>query len=235
MERTTPRLAVLIDADNTSAKHADAIFQEIANMGEANVRRIYGNFTSDRLKGWRDVLAPLAIVPQQQFDYTTGKNAADILLVIDAMDLMHAGQVDGYCLVSSDSDFTRLAQRLRESGAVVYGFGAKKTPESFRNACSRFLYLENLGSLGQETKKKEDDGVKEPPSKAVPLIRKAMEGAWSADDWIDLAVVGHRLNNLASDFDPRSFGHASLLGVVEATGRFLVDRPEKGGVRIKRK
>ena len=142
--KTGASLAVLIDADNASAAHARAIFEEVATLGEANVRRIYGDFAAERLKGWRKVIQPLAILPQQQFNYTKGKNAADIALVIDAMDLMHRGDLDGFCLVSSDSDFTRLAQRLREDGAAVYGFGAKKTPEAFRNACTRFIYVENL-------------------------------------------------------------------------------------------
>ncbi len=232
-------LAILIDADNTSARYAYAIFEEIATLGAANVRRIYGDFSSDRLKGWREVIQPLAIVAQQQFNYTTGKNAADITLVIDAMDLMHRGRLDGFCLISSDSDFTRLAQRLREDGAVVYGFGAKKTPEAFRNACSRFIYIENLlDSAGEEQKEKTGPpaGAKKvPPSKAVPLIRKAMEQAWDDEDWVDLAVVGQRLTHLAPDFDPRTYGCAKLANVIEKTGKFLVDRPPGRGVRIKRR
>lgn len=232
------RLAVLIDADNTSARHARAIFEEIAKLGEANVRRIYGDFASDRLKGWREVIQPLAITPFQQFNYTTGKNAADITLVIDAMDLMHRGGLDGFCLVSSDSDFTRLAQRLREDGARVYGFGAKKTPEAFRNACSRFIYLENLGDVSEEkgTKTAPRAAAKKvPPSKAVPLIRKAMEQAWDDEDWVDLAVVGHRLNHLAPDFDPRTYGCDKLITVVEKTGKFEIARTQGRGVRIKRR
>lgn len=230
-------LAVLIDADNTSARHARAIFEEIAKLGEANVRRIYGDFAGDRLKGWRDVIQPLAIVPQQQFNYTVGKNAADITLVIDAMDLMHRGGVDGFCLVSSDSDFTRLAQRLREGGAAVYGFGAKKTPEAFRNACSRFIYLENLQEADDDGKKLAPCAIakKEPPSKAVPLIRKAMEEAWDDEDWVELATVGHRLNHLAPDFDPRTYGCDKLISVVEKTGKFAIERPQGRGVRIKRR
>ena len=233
-----PSLAILIDADNASARHARAIFEEIAKLGEANVRRIYGDFSGDRLKGWRDIIQPLAIVPQQQFNYTTGKNAADITLVIDAMDLMHRGGLDGFCLVSSDSDFTRLAQRLREDGAIVYGFGAKKTPESFRNACTRFIYVENLmdSAEGQKADAGSHAAVKkEPPSKAVPLIRKAMEQAWDEEDWVDLAVVGHRLSNLAPDFDPRTYDCDKLLTVVEKSGKFLVERPSGRGVRIKRR
>jgi len=238
---STRSLAVLIDADNTGARYAQPIFEEIAKIGEANVRRIYGDFSSSRLAGWREVMQTLAIVPAQQFNYTTGKNAADITLVIDAMDLMHRGHLDGFCLVSSDSDFTRLASRLREEGAAVYGFGEKKTPEAFRNACSRFIYIENLieadeGEVGRGPSGIERDAPKkEPPSKAVPLIRKAMEQAWDEEDWVDLAVVGSRLNHLAPDFDPRTYGCDKLLTVVQKTGKFTVERPSGGGVRIRRK
>ena len=137
-------LAVLIDADNTSARYAQAIFEEIVKLGEANVRRIYGDFSNNRLAGWDGAIKSLAILQHQQRSNTTGKNAADIALVIDAMDLMHKGKLDGFCLVSSDSDFTRLAQRLREDGLPVYGFGERKTPEAFKNACNRFIYVENL-------------------------------------------------------------------------------------------
>ena len=144
-EDTRPRrFAVLIDADNTSSRIVDGLFEEIARFGEASVRRIYGDFSSPRLKSWTEVLQKHAIDPYQQFAYTSGKNASDIALVIDAMDLLHSGRFDGFCLVSSDSDFTRLASRLREEGADVYGFGAQKTPESFRQACRRFIYTENL-------------------------------------------------------------------------------------------
>ena len=236
-------LAILIDADNTSARHARAIFEEIATLGEANVRRIYGDFSGDRLRGWRDVMQPLAIVPAQQFNYTTGKNAADITLVIDAMDLMHRGGIDGFCLVSSDSDFTRLAQRLREDGARVYGFGEKKTPEAFRNACTRFIYIENLVDTPEEETKAKSaaksapraKAKKEPPSKAVPLIRKAMEQAWDDEDWVNLGTIGQRLNHLAPDFDPRTYGCDNLVTVVEKSGKFQVERGNGRGVRIKRR
>ena len=152
-------------------------------------------------------MQPLAIVPQQQFNYTTGKNAADITLVIDAMDLMHRRHLDGFCLVSSDSDFTRLASRLREEGAAVYGFGAKKTPEAFRNACTRFIYIENLlepelEEPAADTSGKRAAAKKEPPSKAVPLIRKAMEQAWDDEEWVNLGVVGQRLSHLRTGLRP---------------------------------
>ncbi|RMH52508.1 MAG: NYN domain-containing protein, partial [Alphaproteobacteria bacterium] len=139
-----PRLAVLIDADNVPASIVDGLFDEIATLGDASVRRIYGDFSSPQMARWRKVLAAHAINPTQQFAYTRGKNASDITLVIEAMDLLHAGRVDGFCLVSSDSDLTRLASRIREQGLVVYGFGAEKTPDAFVKACTRFIYIENL-------------------------------------------------------------------------------------------
>src|SRR5213075_3024999 len=165
-ELRSPRLAVLIDADNASARIAPGLFEEIAKIGEASVRRIYGDFSSTRLKSWADILSMHAIMPHQNFAYTQGKNASDIALVIDAMDLLHSGRFDGFCLVSSDSDFTRLASRLREEGADVYGFGAQKTPESFRQACRRFIYTENL--VPESTSTPEQDGSRskslQPPS-----------------------------------------------------------------------
>ena len=145
-----PSLAVLIDADNTSAVYAQAIFDEIVKLGEANVRRIYGDFSGTRLGKWDESIKTLAILQHQQRSNSSGKNASDIALVIDAMDLMHKGTLDGFCLVSSDSDFTRLAQRLREEGLVVYGFGERKAVEAFRKACNRFIYVENLLSTDAE-------------------------------------------------------------------------------------
>ena len=143
-EPRASRLAVLIDADNASPRIAAGLFEEIAKIGEASVRRIYGDFSGTRLKAWADILSKHAIIPYQQFAYTTGKNASDIALVIDAMDLLHSGRFDGFCLVSSDSDFTRLASRVREQGLDAYGFGQRKTPEAFRQACKRFFFTENL-------------------------------------------------------------------------------------------
>src|SRR6476661_11047880 len=174
-ELRSPRLAVLIDADNASAKIADGLFEEIAKIGEASVRRIYGDFSNARSRGWADILSKHAIIPQQQFAYTTGKNASDITLVIDAMDLLHSGRFDGFCLVSSDSDFTRLASRLREQGADVYGFGAQKTPESFRQACRRFIYTENLvpGAAASSAGEAAPPRALQPAS-AIPMIKKVI-------------------------------------------------------------
>ena len=222
------KLAVLIDADNTSPKIADALFDEVARIGEASLRRIYGDFSKGQLAGWEKVLARHAILAQQQFAYTTGKNSTDITLVIDAMDLLHTGRFDGFCLVSSDSDFTRLAARIREQGVDVYGIGQQKTPESFRQACTRFIFTENLGSDDAADAK----AALSPISEAVALLEKAMEQMEEdAEGWFHLGALGQRLNNLSPEFDTRTYGHPKLSDLVEATGRFDLDRTK--GVRIR--
>ena len=255
------RLAVLIDADNTSPKVAEGLFLEIAKLGEASVRRIYGDFSDDRMKGWARILARHAIVPQQQFAYTTGKNASDITLVIDAMDLLHTGRFDGFCLVSSDSDFTRLASRIREQGFDVYGFGQRKTPEAFRQACRRFFYIENLMETAAETgapmeaaapeaepgapldagaaeaaaeAAAEKSGAKhEAPSRAVPIIRRAMEGLTDEDGWVSLGVIGQRLGNLAPDFDARTYGSSKLSDLLRRSGAFALEKDEANHMRVR--
>lgn len=256
------RLAVLIDADNTSPKVAEGLFLEIAKLGEASVRRIYGDFSDDRMKGWARILARHAIVPQQQFAYTTGKNASDITLVIDAMDLLHTGRFDGFCLVSSDSDFTRLASRIREQGFDVYGFGQRKTPEAFRQACRRFFYIENLmetaaetgapletaaaeaetgavpgaesGGAGGADAAAEKNGAKhEAPSRAVPIIRRAMEGLTDEDGWVSLGVIGQRLGNLAPDFDARTYGSSKLSDLLRRSGAFALEKDEANHMRVR--
>ena len=235
-EPRSTRLAVLIDADNASAKIAGRLFEEIAKIGEASVRRIYGDFSGQRLKPWADILAQHAIIPQQQFAYTAGKNASDIALVIDAMDLLHSGRFDGFCLVSSDSDFTRLASRIREQGLDVYGFGERKTPESFRQACRRFIYTENLllpeaPALGTETTK----AVRplQSPSAAIPLIQKALSQVEGEEGWVSLGMLGQRLSSIATDFDPRTYGYRKLSDLVRNTGAFEVVQSEIGGLRVR--
>ncbi|MFA5123553.1 NYN domain-containing protein [Zavarzinia sp.] len=228
-EGRSPRLAVLIDADNASPKIADGLFEEIAKIGEASVRRIYGDFSGTRSKGWADILARHAIIPQQQFAYTTGKNASDITLVIDAMDLLHSGRFDGFCLISSDSDFTRLASRIREQGVDVFGFGEQKTPESFRQACRRFIYTENLvAGAGQ-------GGTKTvlPAAAAEELIRKALSQEEGDDGWVTLGALGKQLANLAPDFDPRSFGFRKLSDLVRSLPGFEVGETEAGQLRLR--
>jgi len=234
-EPRSPRLAVLIDADNASARIADGLFEEIAKIGEASVRRIYGDFSSARSKAWTEVLSKHAIIPQQQFAYTTGKNASDITLVIDAMDLLHSGRFDGFCLVSSDSDFTRLASRIREEGIDVYGFGEQKTPESFRQACRRFVYTENLLPISPANTPDEVSTTKslQPSSAATPIIGKAIAQMESDDGWVPLGAVGNQLANLAPDFDPRTFGFRKLSDLVRKTNAFDIDHPEGGTMRIR--
>ncbi|MDE0175008.1 MAG: NYN domain-containing protein [Defluviicoccus sp.] len=235
----TPKsLAVLIDADNTSARYAQPIFEEIVTLGEANVRRIYGDFSNAQLAGWDGAIKSLAILQNQQRSNTKGKNASDIALVIDAMDLMHKGTLDGFCLVSSDSDFTRLAQRLREDGLAVYGFGERKTPEAFRNACNRFIYVENLVEAVPE--KGSGSGTtaaaskKQPPSKAVKIVIKAMEGE-DEDGWVNLGSVGSRILGAAPDFDPRTYGCSNLSTLVTKSGGFEVRKEPGEPVFIRRK
>lgn len=220
------RFAVLIDADNTSPRIVAGLFEEVAKYGEASVRRIYGDFSGQRLKSWADVLPKYAIDPYQQFAYTTGKNASDIALVIDAMDLLHSGRFDGFCLVSSDSDFTRLASRLREQGADVYGFGERKTPESFRQACRRFIYTENLLPESQITTADEGAPVKalQPPSSAVAILNRAIAEMDTEDGWVSLRAVGQRLANIASDFDPRTYGYRKLSDLIRSTDAFDVEQ-----------
>ena len=235
-ENRLRRFAVLIDADNTSPRIVAGLFEEIAKFGEASVRRIYGDFSSSRLRSWIDVLQKYAIDPYQQFAYTTGKNASDIALVIDAMDLLHSGRFDGFCLVSSDSDFTRLASRLREEGADVYGFGAQKTPESFRQACRRFVYTENLLPEAATSAREPGGGPRQalqPSSAAVAVLTRAVEQMESEDGWVSLGAVGQRLANIASDFDPRTYGYRKLSDLVRKTGAFDVDQSEGRTVRIR--
>jgi uncharacterized LabA/DUF88 family protein len=230
------RFAVLIDADNTSPRIAAGLFEEVAKFGEASVRRIYGDFSSPRMKSWADILQKYAIDPYQQFAYTTGKNASDIALVIDAMDLLHSRRFDGFCLVSSDSDFTRLASRLREEGADVYGFGARKTPESFRQACRRFIYIENLVETPVAAPR-EDRAPQESPSagSAVAILNKAIAQMETEDGWVGLRALGQRLANIASDFDPRTYGFRKLSDLVRQSGAFEIDEAEGGPMRLKAK
>ena len=226
----TRKLAVLIDADNTSPRIASGLFEEIAKIGEASVRRIYGDFSVPQLKGWKDILSMHAIMPHQNFASVAGKNASDIALVIDAMDILHAGRFDGFCLVSSDSDFTRLAARIREHGVDVFGFGEKKTPESFRQACKRFIYTENLlpeAASPGAAPEASAEAAKLSPKKAVPFIMTALSQLEDEDGWYHLGAVGKRLMALRSDFDPRTYGCSKLVTLFEKNGAFEVRRDQQ--------
>lgn len=238
-EPSAARLAVLIDADNCSPSIASDLFKEIAKLGDASIRRIYGDFSGTKNGGWRKILNEHAIIPHMNVEATKGKNASDIVLVIDAMDLMHSGRVEGFCIVSSDADFTRLASRLREQGLDVYGFGERKTPEAFRNACRRFIYTENL-AVGEETVAEAKAGVAsgprktEPPSKAAALIRRALNNLESEDGWFYLGPVGEQLINMHPDFDTRTYGCAKLSTLVEKAGGFDIERHNQQ-VRLRRR
>ena len=236
-ETRSARLAVLIDADNVSARIAEGLFEDIAKIGEASVRRLYGDFSGTRLKSWADILPRHAIIPHHNVANTPGKNATDIALVIDAMDLLHSGRFDGFCLVSSDSDFTRLAARIREQGIDVYGFGEQKTPESFRQACLRFIFTENLLPEAPAPDRDPVPGSKslQPPSAAVPILRRAINLLDDEEGWVGLSSVGSQLGKLASDFDPRTYGHAKLSDLVKKTGVFDVELPKGKGMRIRLK
>lgn len=217
------RVAVLIDADNASHKIVAGLFAEVAKIGEASVRRIYGDFSGTRLKAWSDVLAHHAIVPHQNFANTIGKNASDIALVIDAMDLLATGRFDAFCLVSSDSDFTRLAARIREQGTDVFGFGEQKTPESFRKACKRFIFTENLvPHLPANVAKPSSTGPD--PRIAIPVIVNALNSLEDTEHWYHLGAVGSIIANLTPDFDPRTYGCRNLVTLVERSGEFEVRR-----------
>lgn len=232
-EDATRKLAVLIDAENTSPKVADGLFDEIAKIGEASLRRIYGDFSKGQLGGWEKVLTRHAILAQQQFANTSGKNSSDITMVIDAMDLLHSGRFDGFCLVSSDSDFTRLAARIREQGVDVYGIGQQKTPESFRQACTRFIFSENFA--GTDESPAPATGALRPLSEAVALIAKALEQMDDdAEGWYRLGDVGQRLQNLSPEFDTRTYGQPKLSDLVVATGRYEIDRTKGFRVRPKK-
>lgn len=233
-----PRLAVLIDGENASARIAEALFTEIATLGEASARRIYGDAASPSLKGWIEVLPRWAIQWQQNFANTKGKNSGDIALVIDAMDLLHSGRFDGFCLVSSDSDFTRLAARIREQGVPVYGFGERKTPESFRQACTRFIYTENLtgraAGTGEEVETASPTPASRKPSEATRLIAAAIADMdEDGDGWVNIGGIGNRLRNAYSDFDQRTYGYAKLSDLIRATGRFDVEAGAGGAMRVR--
>ncbi|MFZ5798270.1 MAG: NYN domain-containing protein [Thermodesulfobacteriota bacterium] len=220
------KLAVLIDAENAQPSIVDGLMAEIANYGTASVKRIYGNWTGPSLKGWKEVLLQHSIQPMQQFLYTRGKNATDSALIIDAMDLLYTGHFDGFCLVSSDSDFTKLASRIRESGLLVYGFGEQKTPSPFVAACDKFIYTEVLRAKTDEDKqivKKSSNELKQ-DAKLVTLLRNAVEASSDESGWAHLAPVGSNIAKQSPDFDPRNYGYGKLGELVSATNLFDIEK-----------
>ncbi|WP_323784315.1 NYN domain-containing protein [Thalassovita sp.] len=227
-------LAVLIDADNTSPKWTKAIFDEIATLGEASVRRCYGDFSSPQMNGWNKVQAEFGLVPHHQPANTVGKNASDIALVIDAMDLLHSGRFDGFVLISSDSDFTRLASRIREQGLTVYGIGAKKTPEAFRKACRRFIFLENIG--GESSTETGAQAAKTTVSAdARDLILRAMDAIGQEDDWYTLGQLGQYITQANPDFDARSYGKKKLSELVAEFPIFELKKTAGNQMMVRRR
>ncbi len=222
---TQRRLAVLIDADNTQPSIVEGLLEEVANYGVASVKRIYGDWTGPHLKGWKQVLLDYAIQPIQQFSYTSGKNATDSMMIIDAMDLLYAQAVNGFCIVSSDSDFTRLSARLREAGMIVYGFGEQKTPRAFVTACDRFIYVENLRKDAKEdrAKSKRSSNELKRDARLVNLLRNAVEDSADENGWVELGAVGTNVLNRAPEFDPRSYGYKKLGDLVRAIDLFEID------------
>jgi uncharacterized LabA/DUF88 family protein len=249
MDNSDSKIALLIDADNSPASKIELVLSELAQYGVASVRRAYGNWKSPQLNGWESKLHEFAIRPIQQFAYTKGKNATDMAMAIDAMDLMYLQKLDGFGIVSSDCDFTPLVMRLLNNGLKVYGFGEQHTPDPFVNACSKFLFLEQLGSVS-DVAAASGNGAAEKASptlrksrnelrgdtRLVNLLRHAVESSSSEDGWADLALVGKSIANQAS-FDPRNYGYATLGKLIDATELFNCEKRRDGSqlcVRDKR-
>jgi hypothetical protein len=249
-EHPTVRLAVLIDADNAQSAVIEGLLAEIARFGEATVRRIYGDFTAPTSASWKKVLQQYAIKPMQQFAYTTGKNATDSMLIIDAMDLLYTRKFDGFCLVTSDSDFTGLAMRLREEGNQVLGFGEQKTPEAFRNACHKFVFTEVLrpsaavevDNLTPKTEPEQKPALPHTPVEAKKpklefpkkFILTALEQSSDDAGWARIGTFGSYLSKLQPDFDSRLYGYKKLSDLVKAkTDLFVTEERQTAGLNQK--
>ncbi|MEL4894325.1 NYN domain-containing protein [Crocosphaera sp. Alani8] len=214
------RLAVLIDAENVSANIIEPLLKEVAKYGTANVKRIYGDWTNSQLNSWKSKLNKLALQPIQQFRYTTGKNATDSALIIDAMDLLYTDNFDGFCIVSSDSDFTRLASRIRESGLIVYGFGEKvKTPEAFVVACNKFIYTDILAYQQPSRNQKVTTN-----KQLLDLLKSAYESVANEEEWVHLGPVGSQLTKLSPSFDSRNYGYKKLSELVQSVDIFTTKK-----------
>ncbi len=229
----TKKFAVLIDADNTSHANIEVILEEIAKFGTASVKRIYGDWGVESLKNWQDKLLPFAITPVQQFSYIKGKDSTDMKLVIDAMDLLYAGALDGFCIVSSDSDFTPLVSRIRESGRLAYGFGRRNTASSFISACDKFIYVENLAEIKEDrsNEHKGEDDESAPVAidqQTLQLIYKAISENANDSGWANLASVGKYINSVKSDFDCRTYGSATLSKLIKKLPVFDIEIRHSG-------
>lgn len=228
------KLAVLIDADNAQPGLAEGLLAEVARYGTAHVKRAYGDWTDNHLRGWKDRLLELSIQPIQQFGYTKGKNATDSAMIIDAMDLLYTGRFDGFCIVSSDSDFTTLARRIRESGLTVYGFGERKTPGPFVAACDKFIYTDVLGETASDSEKPAEPAQRmntqelRQDARLVNLLRNAIEDAADDTGWAGLGAVGSMVSKRAPEFDSRNWGYGKLSGLIGAIGLFETEDRQLG-------
>lgn len=234
MSGERPLYAVLIDADNIPAKHASAILKEVTTFGEPALRRVYGDWSSGRLANWSKEVRDLGLVAHQESANTTGKNASDIGLVIDAMDILHTGRFDGFVLVSSDSDFTALANRIREQGMDVIGIGEAKAPESLRKVCNRFVLIENISEEPEASRGKAKSG-KAAPKEALPLILDAMEEIDPDGDWYQLSKLGQHITANHPDFDTRSYGKRKLSDLLNDLPRFELRKEEGNQMRVRRR
>ncbi|MBI1766811.1 MAG: NYN domain-containing protein [Bacteroidetes bacterium] len=241
------RIAVLIDADNIPSTNIKAMMEEVAKYGTPTFKRIYGDWTKPNLTGWKNILLENAITPIQQYGYTTGKNATDSAMIIDAMDILYTEKVDAFCIVSSDSDFTRLATRLRESGMTVIGFGEKKTPNPFIVACDKFIYIEilNIQPEVSDTIVETEKGKKEIKAskretlqkigkETIALISSTITDLADDSGWAFLGEVGNLILKKQPDFDPRNFGFSKLAQLIKSTGKFEVDErdTEKKSIKL---
>jgi uncharacterized LabA/DUF88 family protein len=234
------KLAVLIDGDNIPSAYVKEMMEEIAKYGNPTIKRIYGDWTKPRLAKWKNILLENAITPIQQYGYTTGKNATDSAMIIDAMDILYSEKVNGFCLVSSDSDFTRLATRLREAGMQVFGIGEKKTPESFIVACDKFIYIEILkyqteGSESEmtESKSSQKDNIDKITPKVIRLISSTISDLADDDGWAFLGDVGNLLQKKQPNFDSRNYGFQKLTPLIKSIKKFEIEQRESPKGRFK--
>jgi len=234
MPDTRPLYAVLIDADNIPARHAAAVLKEVTSFGEPALRRVYGDWSAERLRPWAEQTRSLGLVAHQETANTKGKNASDIGLVIDAMDILHTGRFDGFVLVSSDSDFTALANRIREQGLDVIGIGESKAPESLRNVCNRFILIENIADEPEKGPDAPRPSGKMKPIEAVPLIRRAMDRIESDDEWYPLGQVGQYITAENPDFDTRSYGKRKLSDLVQELKAFETRKGSGNQMMVRR-
>jgi len=232
------KIAILIDGDNAQSSLLPEMLVEAGKHGQVTVRRIYGDWTTNNMNSWKDVLNYHAFQPIQQFRYTVGKNATDSAMIIDAMDILHSGVVDGFCLVSSDSDYTRLATRIRESGVFVMGIGEKKTPKAFVNACDVFVFTETLAAEKKATRqktqaKKSKKQQEREELDPMPVLSQAFEMAEGEDGWAPLATMGQALYQVDPSFDPRTYGHKQLSRMIaKLKDKFEIRTQEVGGTSV---